>query len=212
MLTPRKGRRVDRAVCPLFQQVLIACLIFGAAGLIGCSHASAKLDDFGTVPDFTLTDQTGAVFSSATELHGVDWIADFVYTTCPGPCPRMSSQMHEVQTALLGVDGVPAEKFRLVSFTVDPAHDTPPVLADYAKRFDAKPGIWFFLTGPEDALHHLSRDAFMLGDVNGSLEHSTRFVLVDRRSRIRGFYLTSDPDAITRLIADTKNLARRERD
>lgn len=185
----------------------MACLILGAAGLIGCSHASAKLDTFGTVPDFTLTDQTGAAFSSATELHGVDWIADFIYTTCPGPCPRMSSQMHEVQTALSAVDGV-----RLVSFTVDPAHDTPPVLADYAHRFGAKQGIWFFLTGPEDALHHLSRDAFMLGDVNGSLEHSTRFVLVDRRSRIRGFYLTSEPDAITRLIADIKSLARRERD
>jgi protein SCO1/2 len=186
---------------------LTACLILGGAGLVGCSHASAELETFGTVPDFTLTDQTGAAFSSATELHGVDWIADFIYTTCPGPCPRMSSQMHEVQTALSGVDGV-----RLVSFTVDPAHDTPPVLADYAHRFGAKAGIWFFLTGPEAALHHLSRDAFMLGDVNGSLEHSTRFVLVDRRSRIRGFYLTSEPDAITRLIADTKSLARRERD
>jgi protein SCO1 len=195
-----------------WRSIVLIFSVVSAAGLIGCSHASAKLGDFGTVPDFTLTDQTGAVFSSATQLHGVDWIADFIYTTCPGPCPRMSSQMHEVQTALLGTDGVPAGKFRLVSFTVDPAHDTPPVLADYAKRFSAKPATWFFLTGPEDALHHLSRDAFMLGDVNGSLEHSTRFVLVDRRSRIRGFYLTSDPDAITRLIDDTKSLARRERD
>jgi protein SCO1 len=195
-----------RSIVPIFS------FLFGAAGLAGCSHASAKLDAFGAVPDFTLTDQTGAVFSSATQLQGVDWIADFIYTTCPGPCPRMSSQMHEVQTALLGDGGVPAGKFRLVSFTVDPARDTPPVLADYAKRFGAKQGTWFFLTGPEDALHHLSRDAFTLGEVNGSLEHSTRFVLVDRRSRIRGFYLTSEPDAITRLIADTKSLARRERD
>jgi protein SCO1/2 len=195
-----------RSIVPIFS------FLFGAAGLVGCTHASAKLESFGTVPDFTLTDQTGAVFSSATQLRGVDWIADFIYTTCPGPCPRMSSQMHEVQTALLDVDGVGADKIRLVSFTVDPAHDTPPVLAAYAQKFGAKPGIWFFLTAPEDALHHLSRDAFMLGDVNGSLEHSTRFALVDRRSRIRGFYLTSEPDAITRLIADTKSLARRERD
>jgi protein SCO1/2 len=175
-------------------------------------YTPGKLEILGTVPDFTLTDQTGAVFSSATQLRGVDWIADFIYTTCPGPCPRMSSQMHEVQTALLGVDGVPADKLRLVSFTVDPAHDTPPVLADYAKRFSAQPGVWFFLTGPEEALHHLNRDAFMLGDVNGSLEHSTRFVLVDRKSRIRGFYLTSEPDAIARLIVDTMGLARREHD
>jgi protein SCO1/2 len=209
-----------RSIVLIFKLVSGACLVLSTAALIGCSHASAKLDSYGTVPDFTLTDQTGAAFSSSAELKGVDWIADFIYTTCPGPCPRMSSQMHEVQTALSGVDGIPdaipagspMDKLRLVSFTVDPAHDTPPVLADYAKRFGAKPGIWFFLTGPEDALHHLSRDVFMLGDINGSLEHSTRFVLVDRRSRIRGFYLTSEPDAIARLIADTKSLARQERD
>ncbi len=106
--------------------------------------------------------------------------------------------MHDVQS---GVDGI-----KLVSFTVDPANDTPPVLAEYARHFKAKPGAWFFLTGSEHDLHHLSRDVFMLGDINGSLEHSTRFVLVDRASKIRGFYLTSEPDAITRLIADAKRL------
>lgn len=175
--------------------------------LAGCGRVQAKLDEYGIVPDFTLTDQNGATFSSAAALRGVDWIADFIYTTCPGPCPRMSSQMHQVQTAFSEVGGV-----RLVSFTVDPAHDTPPVLADYAHRFGAKPGIWFFLTGPEDVLHHLTRDAFLLGDVNGNLDHSTRFVLVDRKSRIRGYYLTEEPEAIVRLIADAKGLQRQERD
>ncbi len=170
--------------------------------LVGCA-AHAGLPSYSTVPEFTLTDQTGAQFDSASKLRGKVWIADFIYTMCPGPCPRMSSQMHEVQTALDGMNG-----FRLVSFTVDPANDTPPVLAAYATRFSAKPGIWFFLTGAESDLHHLSRDVFMLGDINGSLEHSTRFVLIDRASRIRGFYLTSEPDAITRLIADAKTLLR----
>jgi len=202
----------SRSIVPISKAVLVACLILGAAGLIGCSRASAKLETFGAVPDFTLTDQNGAAFSSAAALRGVDWIADFIYTTCPGPCPRMSSQMHEVQTALVGIEGDRITKIRLISFTVDPAHDTPPVLADYARHFGAKPGTWFFLTGPEEALHHLSRDAFMLGDVNGTLGHSTRFVLVDRRSRIRGFYLTPEPDAIARLIADAKSLARSEGD
>ncbi len=195
----------------------VSCLAAGAILLAGaflasCGRVQAKLDEYGTVPDFTLTDQNGAPFSSASALKGVDWIADFIYTTCPGPCPRMSSQMHQVQTGLADVDGASAGKIRLVSFTVDPAHDTPPVLADYARHFGAKPGIWYFLTGPADALQHLSRDVFLLGDVNASLEHSTRFVLVDRKSRIRGYYLTEEPDAIARLIADTKALQRRERD
>jgi protein SCO1/2 len=170
--------------------------------LSGCA-AHAGLPSYSVIPDFTLTDQTGAPFASATQLKGLIWIADFIFTNCTGPCPRMSSQMHHVQTGLTGVDAV-----RLVSFTVDPERDTPPVLEAYASRFEARPGTWFFLTGPQDALHQLSRNAFMLGDVDGNLQHSTRFVLVDRSSKIRGFYLTSEEDAIPRLIADAKSLAR----
>jgi protein SCO1/2 len=168
--------------------------------LAGCS-AHAGLASYGVVPDFTLTDQTGAPFVSATALRGQVWVADFIFTNCPGPCPRMSSQMHQVQSA--GLDGV-----KLVSFTVDPARDTPEVLAAYASHFQAQLGVWSFLTGPQDTLQHLSRDAFMLGNVDASLEHSTRFVLVDRASRIRGFYLTSEEDAIPRLISDAKRLLR----
>ena len=118
-------------------------LSLAAFSLAGCA-AHASLPSYSAVPDFTLTDQNGAKFDSASKLKGMVWIADFIYTTCPGPCPRMSSQMHEVQTALSALDG-----FRLVSFTVDPEHDTPPVLNDYSKLFQARPGIWFFLTGPQ---------------------------------------------------------------
>jgi protein SCO1/2 len=178
-------------------------LASSAVILSGCA-AHGGLPQYSSLPDFTLTDQTGATFSSASELKGKIWIADFIFTSCTGPCPRMSSQMHHVQTGLAGSDDI-----RLVSFTVDPDRDTPAVLAAYASRFEAKAGTWFFLTGPRDALHQLSRNAFMLGDVDGNLQHSTRFVLVDRASKIRGFYLTSEEDAIPRLIADAKSLDRR---
>jgi len=178
-----------------------ALALSGTLAFTGCA-AHAGLPSYSSIPDFTLTDQTGAPFTSATQLKGQVWIADFIFTNCTGPCPRMSSQMHQVQTGLTGVDAI-----RLVSFTVDPDRDTPPVLATYASRFEARPGTWFFLTGPQDALHHLSRNAFMLGDVDGNLQHSTRFVLVDRSSKVRGFYLTSEQDAIPRLIADAKSLA-----
>ena len=68
--------------------------------------------------------------------------------------------------------------------------------------------MWFFLTGDVDTLRHLDRDVFKLGDIDGSLDHSTRFVLVDRKSQVRGFYLTSEPDAIARVIADAKSLLK----
>src|SRR5665213_3309518 len=120
------------------------------AFLAGCASKPA-LPSFGVVPDFTLTDQTGAKFSS-TALDKKIWSADFIFTNCPGPCPRMSSQMHQVQAALAGNDAV-----RFVSFTVDPARDTPPVLAAYAQHFEADPAKWYFLTGAVADLNRMKR-------------------------------------------------------
>lgn len=169
--------------------------------LSGCA-AHAKLPSYGSVPDFFLTDQSGARFDSGSTLDGHVWVADFMFTSCPGPCPRMSKQMSEVQAALQGTDA------RMISLTVDPQHDTPPVLQEYARFYHASPGVWFFLTGDVDTLRHLDRDVFKLGDIDGTLDHSTRFVLVDRNSEVRGFYLTSDADAIPRVIADAKALLK----
>lgn len=172
-----------------------------AFGLAGCA-AHASLPSYASVPEFSLTDQTGARFDSGSALLGHVWVADFMFTTCPGPCPRMSKQMSEVQAALQDSDA------RMISLTVDPDHDTPAVLAKYASFYSARPGVWFFLTGDVDTLRHLDRNVFKLGDIDGTLDHSTRFVLVDRQSQVRGFYLTSEPDAIARVIADAKRLLK----
>jgi protein SCO1 len=168
--------------------------------LAACSRR-ATLDVFGDIPQFELTAQDGRAFHSQV-LAGKIWVADFIYTTCPGPCPRMTSQMREVQDALLKVPDV-----QLVSFTIDPANDTPPVLADYARAHGAKPSVWHFLTGPVATLQMLDRDAFKLGDVDGTLQHSTRFVLVDGQGRIRGYYDTSEASSIAKVISDAKALA-----
>lgn len=171
--------------------------------LAGCT-ASAGLPSYGLVENFALTDQSNQPFLSENTLRGKVWIADFIFTNCAGPCPRMSAQMRQVDTALRP----DIQDLRLVSFSVDPARDTPEVLARYAERYHAEPGVWFFLTGSEAALNHLARNVFLLGDVNGDLQHSTRFVLIDRQSRVRGYYLTSEGDAIPHLIADAKRVSK----
>ena len=161
-----------------------------------------NLDRFNTVPAFKLTAETGQPFDSTQELAGKVWIADFIYTTCPGPCPLMSTWMASIQRKLADVPDI-----RLVSFTVNPAVDTPEVLADYAKRYRAQPGRWFFLTGPRETLNDLNRNAFQLGNVDGSLTHSTRFVLVDRTGTVRGYYLSSEHEKMQQLVADAHRLA-----
>lgn len=167
--------------------------------LAGCSRREA-LPVFGQIPPFELTAQTGQGFDSR-ELDGHAWVANFVFTTCPGPCPMMSHQMHSIQEA---TDTTPAVK--LISFTVDPARDTPPVLAEYARHFKADPARWTFLTGDIARLNDLGLNAFKLNKVDGSLDHSTRFVLIDAHRRIRGFYLSSEPEFPKNLLRDLRRL------
>ena len=181
----------------LARTLLIAC--FAPILLLLSCGKPKPLEVFGTVPDFHLTTQTGAPFDSHS-LAGHVWVADFFFTTCPGPCPMMSSKMHKLEAENSGLE--------LVSFTVDPAHDTPPVLAAYSKHFLAETGRWWFLTGDQSTLHRLGLDTFHLNSVDGSLNHSTRFVLVDGRMRIRGYYSTFEPGTLDRLLADIRQLER----
>ncbi len=156
----------------------------------------------GQVPPFAMVSQDGKPFNSAS-LSGHVWIADFIFTHCPGPCLRMSSEMHKVQTATAG-----HPQIRLLSFTVDPARDSPPVLAAFASRYQADPARWSFLTGKPETLQMLSRDTFKLSDVDGSMNHSTRFVLVDKRGRVRGIYGTQDGDPVGKVSADALQLQK----
>jgi len=168
--------------------------------LLACLQPK-PIEVMGTAPSFQLTSQAGDSFDSQS-LDGHVWVADFVYTTCDGPCPMMSSQMRKIQTL---TDEIPDVK--LVSFTVDPKHDTPPVLAEYAKHFKYNPARWTFLTGDQARLNEVGL-GFKLNGVDGSTTHSTRFVLIDRRQRIRGYYISSGDGFIQRLLHDIRQLER----
>ena len=166
------------------------------------------VSSYGRVPEFELTNQDGKNFGS-TDLRGKVWIADFIYTTCPGPCPMISNRMSELQKPLEKTD------VHLVSFTVDPAKDTSQVLRGYAEKLDAQPGRWDFLTGPQSTIYNLSRNGFKLAvsdgsDAKGIPVHSTRMILVDRHGAIRGYYDAAEADAVTKLVADTTHLLREQ--
>jgi protein SCO1/2 len=167
-----------------------------------------SVSSYGTIPSFQFMNQNGQPFGSA-QLAGKIWIADFIYTTCPGPCPMISSRMSELQKPLEKTD------VHLVSFSVDPEKDKPEVLRGYAQRLQAEPGRWDFLTGPKSAIYKVSHDGFKLAisdgsDAEGIPVHSTRMVLVDRHGEIRGYYDATEPEAVTKLVADTNHLLREQ--
>ena len=166
--------------------VLVCALL-----LAGCQK---PLKVYYDVPGFELTDQRGQAFGSA-QLLGHVWVADFVFTNCEATCPRMSSRMRALQKAT-------DPSVRLVSFSVDPDRDTPPVLAAYAEKYSADPSRWTFLTGSKDVLNMLDRDTFKLGTVGTEIEHSTRFALVDRKGRIRGYYGIAEGNPVDKISHD----------
>ncbi len=174
------------------------CIALALMTLAGCQKRE-PLPILGRIPDFTLTDESGKPFSGAT-LRGHVWIADFIYTNCPGPCPLMSTRMSRLQK-------LTGDAVRLVSFSVDPARDTPAALMEYSHHFGALPRRWTFLTGDVKTLRMLDRDAFKLGDLDTSFNHSTRFVLVDGEGRIRAYYRMSDEDMVGHVAGDARRLA-----
>jgi protein SCO1/2 len=171
-------------------------VMIGACLLAACSQPK-KLPVMSTVPQFNLVAENGEPFDSRS-LDGHVWVANFIFTTCTGPCPTMTRKMRQVQAQNNSV--------RMVSFTVDPANDTPPALAAYAKNFSPDFSRWRFLTGEQSRLNYLALDVFKLNSVDGSMNHSTRFVLVDRQRRIRGYYISSDDGFMSTLMHDIRQL------
>ena len=159
------------------------------------------------LPPFSFSAHNGSTISNA-ELRGKVWVADFIFTECPGPCLKMSSQMREIQKRLAKNADV-----RFVSFTVNPDTDTPPVLAKYAEKFNAGPN-WLFLTGSKEKLYSLAEKGFLLnavdtGDGSGKLEdkfiHDTKFVVVDKTGTIRTYINGTDEDAATKVVAEVEH-------
>lgn len=161
------------------------------------------------VPEFELISENGQRFGSK-ELRGRVYLANFVFTRCPTVCPKMLKDLQKVQKRIKGV----GQKAAIVTFTVDPEHDNEKVLFDTARKYDANPFVWTFLTGPDkEALFKLYRDGFKVGVEENpqdlfDIAHSEKIVLVDAENRIRGYY-AFDENSINQLMIDVGLLINR---
>lgn len=170
------------------------------------------LNVYGTLPAFQLTDQNNRTVTLES-LHGEVWVADVIFTRCAGQCLIMSAHMKDLQSALPA--GSP---IKLVSFTTDPAYDTPPVLQKYAARYGAEDSRWLFLTGPKSVLRQTAVDGLKLtaldktaGDQENSNDlfiHSAKFVVIDKNGRIRGYFDGETAEGRDQALAAAKTLVR----
>ena len=180
--------------------VIAFVIIIALIAVMQPDGAEEQLPIIGKIPAFDLVDQNSKQFT-LENLEGNVWLADFIFTTCSGPCPIMTERMGMVQHDLLDID-----KLKFVSFTVNPDYDTPEVLKKYAQRFDADFGSWSFVTGKYEQIQELIVEGFKMGDVEEIVFHSTRFALVDHEGNLRGYYSGTEPAEHKILTRDIQSL------
>jgi protein SCO1/2 len=154
------------------------------------------------IPEFHLVDQNDDLFT-LQNMEGRVWLADFIFTTCSGPCPIMTERMRTVQK-----DFKDYEDMRFVSFTVNPDYDTPEILSGYAHRNRADTSTWSFVTGNYEEIQNLIGKGFKMGDVDEIVFHSTQLALVDDKGNLRGYYSGTEPSEHKSLKRDIKYLLK----
>lgn len=148
-----------------------------------------------SVPEFTLTAQDGR---PATEqvLEGHITVVDFIFTNCPFVCPQMTGAMADVAARLKDTP------VRFLSISVDPDHDTPEALREYARKFNADPERWTFLTGDQETVKRIVHDSLMFelrpdltrtietadGGTMNNITHPSKLVLIGPDRSVLGMY------------------------
>jgi len=166
-----------------------------------------KIDTiYHTIPPFNFIDQKGDTVTEKIFQNKI-YVANFFFTTCPSVCPKMMSQIERVNEL-----SQTTPDLLIISHSVNPAHDSVPVLAQYAKLFHADPKKWMLVTGRKKDIYDIAIDGYKLGaseDVRepGGFLHSEKCVLIDDNKRIRGYYDGTDSSQVNQLLQDIKILS-----
>ena len=166
---------------------------------------------FHQIPAYELIDQTNAKFDGS-KLRGNVYVASFFFSRCGTICPKLSSALNRVQDIFIENEGI-----KFASYTVDPRHDSANVLANYAKKYEAKKDKWFFLTGDKRTIYDLAIKGYFLPvsdaaayDKNVKIDdafiHSEKLILVDKKGQIRGYYDGTESKEVERLVAEIRVL------
>jgi len=192
-------------------------LIFGIYAIpkIVNKFKKPKLATITKVPDFEFINQDGKLITNLFYKNKV-YVVEFFFTTCPTICPKMNKNMVTIQNKFYG-----NPNFGIASFSINPKHDTPEILKEYAKEHGATLKNWNFLTGDQEKIYELANAGFTLyagedSQAAGGFEHSGSFAIVDKNGNIRSrydeygnpiaFYDGLDPKEIHKIIEDVNIL------
>ncbi|WP_426483471.1 SCO family protein [Flavobacterium sp. 2] len=160
-----------------------------------------------TIADFSFVNQNGDTITQKN-YKGKIYVADFFFTTCGSICPKMSTNLVDVQKAVLN-----NPKVMLLSHTVFPEVDSVSVLKEYAIKYGVVDSKWNLVTGDKKEIYTMARKSYLavkLGrpDQLYDMVHTENFVLVDQKRRVRGFYDGTNKEEIKRLLEDIDFLCK----
>ena len=160
-----------------------------------------------TIGDFSFINQNGDTITQKN-YEGKIYVADFFFTTCGSICPKMSTNLVEVQKAVLN-----NPKVMLLSHTVFPEVDSVSVLKAYAIKYGVVDSKWNLVTGDKKEIYTMARKSYLavkLGrpDQLYDMVHTENFVLVDQKRRVRGFYDGTNKEDVKRLLEDIEFLSQ----
>jgi protein SCO1 len=163
-----------------------------------------------TISDFSFTNQNGKTITQK-EYEGKIYVADFFFTTCGSICPKMTTNLVDVQKAIQN-----NPKVMLLSHTVFPETDSVPALKAYAEKYGVIDAKWNLVTGDKKDIYTMARKSYLavkLGrpDQLYDMVHTENFVLVDQKRRVRGFYDGTKKEDVERLIEDINWLSENEK-
>jgi protein SCO1 len=163
-----------------------------ATGNADETEFTAPTDDLpdGWTTQFKLTERSGESFTS-DQLLGTPYLVSFFFSQCPSTCVQQNQKLQQLQKEFQG------ENVRFLAISVDPEHDSPEVLKEYAARFGADPDQWLFLTGDLNHIRRVGAEMYFL-PVDKQL-HTERFILMDEHGKPAGKYLWSDERQFTKL-------------
>lgn len=161
-----------------------------------------------TIADFSFVNQNGDTITQKN-YEGKIYVADFFFTTCGSICPKMTTNLANVQKAVLN-----NPKVMLLSHTVFPEVDSIPVLKAYAIKHGVVDSKWNLVTGDKKEIYTMARKSYLavkLGrpDQLYDMVHTENFILVDQKRRVRGFYDGTNKDEIKRLLEDINFLSQK---
>ena len=183
----------------------ILILGLGATWVINKANSSYEIPIIKSVPEFSFKNQNGKNFTDK-ELNNKITVLDFIFTTCPGPCPMMTSNM---LTLYKDFEKVPEVQF--ISITVDPENDTQSILKEYASLNGVKDDRWNFLFSDLESIKILKNDGFMLFADELPRGHAIKFILIDDNGKIRKYFDGTDKASVSILREDITRLVKKIR-